>query len=74
MEFKLQKAKERNTKEETVLQKFIAWRDKQPKGRRFKRSDIKAECHLSDSQFKDLKRADILDSMRTDNLCVYVVT
>ena len=71
--FKLLKAEERNSENETSLQKFNEWFKRQPKGRLFKRSDLKNEIKLTDSQFKEIKRTGILNCFKTQKQGVYQV-
>lgn len=71
--FKLLKAEERNSENETSLQKFSEWFKRQPKGRLFKRSDLKNEIKLTDSQFKEIKRTNILNCFRTQKQGVYQI-
>jgi len=72
-QFKLLKAKERKTQNKTTVQKFEEWIRKQPEGRVFKRADIMSECNINESQFKDLKKTDILNGYKTDKQGVYKV-
>lgn len=72
-QFKLLKAKERKTQSKTTVQKFEEWYKNQPKGRVFKRADIMSECNMNESQFKDLKKTDILKNFATDKQGVYKV-
>lgn len=69
--FKLLKAEERNSENETSLQKFNEWFKRQPKGRLFKRSDLKNEIKLTDPQFKEVKRTGILNHFKTQKQGVY---
>lgn len=71
--FKLLKAEERNSENETSLQKFNEWFKRQPKGRLFKRSDLKNEIKLTDSQFKEVKRTGILNHFKTQKQGVYQI-
>lgn len=71
--FKLLKAEERNSENTTSLQKFNEWFKRQPKGRLFKRSDLKNEIKLTDSQFKEIKRTNILNCFRTQKQGVYQI-
>lgn len=73
IEFKLLKANERQSKNTTGIQKFCIWLKKQPSGRLFKRSDLKNEIALTDSQFKELKKAGILNRLRTQKQGVYQI-
>ncbi len=72
-QFKLLKAKERKTQNKTTVQKFEKWYKNQPKGRIFKRADIMSECNMNESQFKDLKKTDILKNFATDKQGIYKV-
>ena len=71
--FKLLKAEERNSENETSLQKFNEWFKRQPKGRLFKRSDLKNEIILTDSQFKEIKRTGVLNCFKTQKQGVYQI-
>lgn len=72
-QFKLLKAKERKTHSKTTVQKFEEWYKNQPKGRVFKRADIISECDMNESQFKDLKKTEILKDFATDKQGIYKV-
>ena len=72
IEFKLFKANERKTKEETTLQKFNKWRSNQH-DRKVKRRDIMLECNLTESQFKELKKTGVLDGFKTDKQGIYII-
>lgn len=72
-QFKLLKAEERNSENETSLQKFNEWFKRQPKGRLFKRSDLRNEIKLTDSQFKEIKRTGVLNCFKTQKQGVYQV-
>lgn len=71
--FKLLKAEERNSENATSLQKFNEWFKCQPKGRLFKRSDLKNEIILTDSQFKEIKRTGVLNCFKTQKQGVYQI-
>lgn len=72
IEFKLFKSNQRNTKNETTIQKFNKWLNNQH-NRRFKRKDVIIECGLTNSQFKDLKDTGILNSFKTDKQGIYFI-
>lgn len=67
------KSNERKTKNKTTVQKFEEWYGRQPKDRTFKRADLISECNLTASQFKDLKRTNILNNLSTDKQGLYIV-
>lgn len=71
--FKLLKAEERRSENETSLQKFNEWFKRQPKGRIFKRSDLKNEIKLTDTQFKEIKRTGVLNYFKTQKQGVYQI-
>ena len=71
--FILSKAKARKSKHETSTQRFEKWYKRQPKGRKFKRADIMKECKINESQFKELKRTNILENFKTDKQGVYII-
>ena len=72
-QFILLKSKERKAKNKTTVQKFEEWYGRQPKNRTFKRADLISECNLTVSQFKDLKRTNILNNLSTDKQGLYIV-
>ena len=73
LEFKLFKADERKKEKETSIQKFNKWLKSQPKGRVFRRADIKKECNITDADFKSLKNSGILNNFKTEKQGVYIV-
>lgn len=72
-EFKLLKADERKAENKTSMQKFNEWFKLQPKGRLFKRFDLKNEIKLTDSQFKEVKRTGVLNHLKTQKQGVYQI-
>lgn len=73
IEFQLLKAEERKSAQSTSTQRFSNWVKNQPKGRVFKRADVKKECNLNDSQFKEIKRMGLLDNFKTEKQGVYII-
>lgn len=72
-EFKILKADERKAENKTSMQKFNEWFKLQPKGRLFKRLDLKNEIKLTDSQFKEVKRTGILNHLKTQKQGIYQI-
>lgn len=73
-EFKLLKAEERKTKNETGIQKFSLWLKNQNKDRLFKRADVIKECNITDEQFKELKKHGLLNRYKTEKQGIYIIT
>ena len=73
IEFKLLKSKTRKTSNETSIQKFDKWLKYQFVGRVFKKSDVKKECNITDSQFKDILHTGILNNFKTDKRGIYKI-